>query len=113
MKSGKSKKHIFFSLLFFVMASLAAAGAATYLTLTEKIVSYALFGGLAVCGIVLFSCAIAYACKKDKLALDEISVGLMVDVLLLLMTVCSPIIFVVWIIEKIHDAVSANRYKNV
>ena len=51
--------------------------------------------------------------KKDKLALDEISVGLMVDVLLLFMTVCSPIIFVVWIIEKIHDAVSANRYKNV
>lgn len=75
----------------------------------NSMVSYILFGVTCVLALVQVIAWIVYACRKDRTDLEELQLSYQLVVLILaLIILCVPIFFL-WIIEKIHDAVSMKR----
>lgn len=75
-------------------------------------VSFILFGAFVVLDLILIVSAIVLLIKNDELTRSEVGLSFMIAAVLLLeVMLCVPI-FVLWIIERIHDGVSTRKNKN-
>lgn len=110
----KSGKYVNYSILIGLTIVFFIASMCAYFAFGDRsMVSYILFGITGVTALIQVLAAVIYACRKDKDGLDALQVAYAVVALIILVTaLCVPIFFI-WIIERIHDAVSAKRSQEI
>lgn len=107
---NKSDKYISYSIVIALFVVFFIASMCVYFAFGDRsMVSYILFGITGVTALIQVLAAVIYACRKDKDGLDELQVAYAAVVLTILVTILSLPILLLWIIEKIHDAVSAKH----
>ncbi|MCM1533120.1 MAG: hypothetical protein NC099_00530 [Corallococcus sp.] len=76
---------------------------------TANLVSFILFSVTVLGAVVLIFSAVITRAKKDKSACDEVELGCQLAFVLIAITVLCIPIFLVWVCQKIHDAISARN----
>lgn len=110
----KNDKHISYSIVFALMLAFFSASMCMYFAANDRsMVSYILFGITGVLALVQIIAAIVYACKKNRADLDELVLAYEIVAIVIALIVLAVPIFFIWIIEKIHDAVSAKHSANI
>lgn len=124
MKKPKtmSKLHIAFVVMIFI--SLACMIAALCLcdydfgmpfadVFQANMPSFILAGISVALDVALIIAAITLRVKNDSLTRSEVGLSFMIAIVLLLEVVLCVPIFIVWVIERIHDAVSDKRREKI
>ncbi len=75
--------------------------------------SFILMAVFAVFNLILIISAIALRVKNDERTKSETSLAFQITAVLILEIVLSVPLFIVWIIQKIHDAVSNRKRENI
>lgn len=124
MKKSKttSKLYIFFVIMIFA----ALACMITALCLCDyrfdvpfadvwqsNMPSFILAGGFVALNIALIIAAIVLRAKNNELTRGEVALAFQITVVLLLEVILCVPIFIVWIIERIHDAISEARCEKI
>lgn len=110
----QSDRHICYGIVVTLMLAYFIAAMCMFFAANDRsMVTYILFGVTGITVLVQIIAAIVYACKKDKDGMEELQLSYqVVAVTLLIIVLCVPI-FIVWIIEKIHDAISNRKSENI
>lgn len=124
MKKSKttSKLYILFVVMIFVsLACFIAALCVCNYDFSGDFVSvynankaFFILAGVSVdLDVALIISAIVLWVKNDELTRSEVSLAFQVAIVLLLEVVLCVPIFIIWVIEKIHDAISYTRRENI
>ena len=124
MKKTKtsSKLHIAFVIIIFVaLACLVTALCLFDYNFDVRLVvmwqanmpSLILAGAFVVLSLVLIISAIVLRVKNDELTRSEVGLSFMIAAVLLLEIILCVPIFILWIIESIHDAVSNAKREQI
>lgn len=118
MKKTASKLHIFYVVI--MLLALGAIIAAlclfdykfdvTFATMWQNnMIALILAGAFALLNIIVVLSAIILRIKNDELTRGEVKLGFMVTAVIVLeVALCVPL-FLIWLIQLIHDAVSRRK----
>lgn len=110
----QSDKHICYSIVVMLMLAFFISAMCMFFAANDRsMVSYILFGITGVMVLAQVIAAIVYACRKDKNSMEELQLSYQVVALVLLVVILCVPIFFIWVVEKIHDAVSYKHRENI
>lgn len=124
MKKPKTSSNLHIALVIIILVALACLVAALCLfdynfdvSFVEmwqaNIPSLILAGAFVALNLVLIISAIKLRVKNDELTRSEVGLSFMIAAVLLLeLILCVPI-FIMWIVERLHDAVSTHKNKKL
>ena len=124
MKKPKTSSQLHIAFVIFILMALASFITALCLfdynfdvsldkMWQANMPTFILLGAFVVLNLILIISAIVLRIKNDELTRSEVSLSFMIAAVLLLEVVLCVPIFIVWIAELIHDAISARKRDNV